>query len=331
MTDHDLPDELLGRFLSGEASAADRVAVETWAAADPAHRIMLDRLLAATAPPEPSSWDVDRAWKQTVEVISAPDKPVMISVTRPSRLLPTALKLAAAVVVVLGLAFAWRQIDRTPLPTAYATGLGERLEVPLPDGTLAVLGPWSSLVVPPEFGTTSRQVTLDGEGWFQATHDSLPFEVQSGGYLVRDIGTVFTVTRWAKTPLRVMVVEGEVQVRIAADTAMLLASLTAGDVADIVRPDTTLEPEAVIARGQPVAALASWRNGTLEVVDAPVQQVIDRLAAWHGVKISVAPELAAGRTITATLPLASLDAALDILAPLLDAEVVREPGAVRLQ
>lgn len=331
MTDHDLPDELLASFLSGEASAADRVAIETWAAADPAHRTMLDRLLAATTPAAPGSWDVDRAWQQTVEIVREPDKPVMIAVMRSGHLRQPLFKLAAALVVVVGLVFAWRQIDRTQLPTAYVTGVGERLEVPLPDGTLAVLGSRSSLVVPPDFGTSSRRVTLDGEGWFEAAHDSVAFEVASGDYLVRDIGTVFTVTHRFRVPLRVMVVEGEVQVRVMADTAVLLASLTAGDVGSFARPDTLLEHEAVLAHEQPVTSLAAWHRGNLELVDAPVQEVVDRLGTWHGVSITVAPERSQGRTITATLPIDSLDAALDLLATLLGAQVVRETDSVRLQ
>jgi ferric-dicitrate binding protein FerR (iron transport regulator) len=153
---------------------------------------------------------------------------------------------------------------------------------------------------------------------------------------VRDIGTVFTVSARQGTArlggaLRVMVVEGEVEVRAVADTAALLASLHAGDVGDFVRPAAGLEAEAVIAREQPVTALAAWHTGTLELVDAPVQSVLHRLGAWHGVEIGIAPDLAAGRTITATLPLDSLEAALEIVAPLLGAQVVRGPDGVRLQ
>ena len=331
MTDHDLPDETLGRFLSGEASAADRVAVETWAAADPAHRALLDSLLAATAPPVGSSWDVDRAWKQTIKVVREPNEPVVVAVMRPARLRPVLLKLAAAVVVVLGVALAWRQLNRTPAPTVYATGVGERIEVALPDGTVAVLAPWSTLTVPADYGDTSRRVTLDGEAWFEASHDSVSFEVSSGDYLVRDIGTVFTVSRRADAPFQVMVVQGEVQVRVLADTSSLLASLSAGDVGTFARPDTLLEHEATLAHEQPVDALTAWRGGSFEVVDAPVYLVVDRLAKWHGVTIDVAPERSAGRTITATLPLDSLDAAVDVLANLLGAQVVRAPGAIRLQ
>jgi transmembrane sensor len=329
MTDHELPDELLARFLSGEASAADRVAVETWAAADPAHRALLDRLLEATAPPTTGTWDVDRAWKQTVDVISRPGEPTMIAVLRPAkhRML---VRLAAAVVLVVGAVFAWRQLSPAPEATVYATGLGERLEVNLPDGTIAVLGAQSTLTVPARFDSTARRVTLYGEGWFEATHGTSAFEVVSGDYLVRDIGTVFTVTQRADVPLEVTVVEGEVQVRVTADTAILLASLQAGDVGTFTRPDTTLEHEAVLAHDQPVAERASWRTGTLEVVDAPVQQVVDRLAAWHGTTIIVAPERSLGKTITATLPLDSLDAAIDLVATLINATVVRQPGAVRL-
>jgi transmembrane sensor len=331
MAEADLPDELLARFLSGEASAADRVAIETWAAAEPAHRALLDRLLAATAPPVSGSWDVDRAWRQTVEVIRAPEKPVMVAVMRRRHLSPMVLRIAAVLLVAVGLLFAMRQLDRPSSPTEYVTAPGERRELSLADGTMVVLGPSSSLRVPADFGSDTRRVHLEGEGWFRATHQETALEVESGEYLIRDIGTVFTVAAQPNAALRVVVVEGEVQVRVAADSLSLLASLVAGDVGDFVRPAANLEAEAVIAREQPVASLTSWRTGSLELVDAPVQSVVDRLAAWHGVTIDMAPEYSAGRSITATLPLDSLEAALDILAPLLGAQAVHGPDGWRLQ
>jgi ferric-dicitrate binding protein FerR (iron transport regulator) len=329
MTEHDLPDDLLGRFLSGEATAADRVAVETWAAASPENRIVLDQLLEATAPPTQGAWDVARAWQQTVKVIRRPEGSI-IAINRPARH-RVLLRLAAAVVVVLGVVFAWRQLNPPPADTVYATAHGERLDVRLPDGTAVVLGSFSSLTVPPDFAVASRRVTLDGEAWFEASHDSMAFEVASGDYLVRDIGTEFTVTRRDDLPLEVVVLAGEVQVRVRADTTVLLASLAAGDVGQFAQPDSLLEHEAVLAHDQPVAMRAAWRTGTLDVIDAPVRDVIARLASWHGMSIEAAPGLSEGRTITVTLPLDSLDAAIDVLANLLGAEAVRGPGIVRLQ
>jgi ferric-dicitrate binding protein FerR (iron transport regulator) len=329
MSDPEPSDELIARFLSGEASAADRLAVETWAASHPDHRAELDRLLAATASTPPGDWDTDRAWQRVSTRLH--EAPQVVPLHRAARRTGPLLRWAAAIVILIGAALAWRQLQQEPHGTVYATALGERLEISLEDGTAVVLGPSSSLRVPVGFGQTSRRVDLRGEAWFEASHAAMPFEVQADAYVVRDIGTEFTVQQEPNRTLRVIVVSGEVQVRVAADTSVLLASLLAGDVATVSQPDAQLEPEATIARQQPAQALTSWRTGALEVVDASAFDVLQRLAQWHGIQIDAAPERIAGRTITATLPLDSLDVALDLVATLLDAKVVRLAGAIRLQ
>src|SRR5690606_34987505 len=106
----DLTDELLARFLNGEASAADRVAVEQWAASNPGNRAQLEQLLAATARTDPGHWDVDRAWGRVEQAIRATDEPAKVLPMRRASWGSILLRAAAAVAVVFGVIFAWRQL-----------------------------------------------------------------------------------------------------------------------------------------------------------------------------------------------------------------------------
>lgn len=47
----------------------------------------------------------------------------------------------------------------------------------LPDNSIVFLNDHSSLVYPESFGINSRQLTLSGEGYFEVSRDTLPFEV----------------------------------------------------------------------------------------------------------------------------------------------------------
>jgi ferric-dicitrate binding protein FerR (iron transport regulator) len=221
------------------------------------------------------------------------------------------------VVVVLGALFAWQMLRPARAVLDVATAPGETREVTLPDGSLAVLAAGSRLTVPIGFGPEHRTVRLEGEAWFHAMHEGHPFIVQSGNFVVRDVGTTFTVEGRRHRHFRVTVVDGAVEVRLVEASARL-ALLSRGDVADFHEDGALL----AVHHDQPVEVRTAWRSGTLQFVDAPVMDVLERLSAWFGREIRIAPALTIGRTLTATFPTDSFDGTLEILASLLGVEVV---------
>src|SRR5205085_12606417 len=106
------------------------------------------------------------------------------------------VRIAAAVVVVAGLAFAWRQFgsSRSGGSKLFATTVGERRSIDLADGTHVILGPLSELRVDDAYNKTGRRVDLDGEAWFEVRHDAAQaFQVHAGGTVTEDLGTSFSV------------------------------------------------------------------------------------------------------------------------------------------
>lgn len=334
------PDDLLARVLSGDASPAEEAVVARWMASDPAAEGEWARLRAAwgEAPlPASEGWDVDRAWAKTQERRDGtlPIRPASSGpVVAPRRSAPAPwLRIAAMVAVVAGGAWGWRALTLGGgSPAVYATIEGERRTVTLSDGSTVVMAPRSTLTVPARYGRGSREVTLEGEAWFTVAHDAArPFAVLADDYRVRDIGTVFTVQARSADTVGVTVIEGSVAVaRQDADEAEE-TDLLAGDVARF----TTGAVPVLVRRGEPTAALASWAissedsEASLDLVDVRVADALAELARWFGVAIVVTPTELGQEMVTITVPLNSLDRALDDIARLLDVTVHR--GANRFE
>lgn len=327
MTDSTPTDELLARVVAGEASAEEAAMVERWAASDPAHRTVLEALRGGAAPGQ-GAWEVDAAWRKVSARLHTGERPAaVLPIARPPSRRQMLLRLAAVIVVVVGIALAWQVLRSPAALLEVATAPGERREVSLPDGTLAIVAPDSRLVVPAGFGPEHRIVRLDGEAWFQATHEGHPFEVHSRIFQVRDLGTTFSIEGRRHQFFRVTVVEGAVEVRHRG-VERRLALLEQGDVGDFHQDGALL----AVHHDQPVESRTAWRTGRLEFVDAPVMDVIERLSAWYAVDIRIAPARTIGRTLTATFPGDSLDSVLELLVTLLGVVALRDDdGGVWLQ
>lgn len=324
-----IPDDLMARVLVGEASAEERALVEAWAAESTANARELERLRAAFADgATPAEWDLNRAWLRVAgQLESTQPSPEVIPIPPAPHWSTTVFRLAAAVLVVVGLAFAWQQLRSPGPPISHATAAGERLEVALPDGSVAVLAPNSTLTLPADFGA-DRTLSLEGEAWFDVVHDAaVPFVVHAAGFEVRDIGTVFTVDARRAATVVVTVVEGEVLVHHRSGE-MADASLTPGQVGRFTGAAFGREGRAVVAENQPVAELTAWRTGTLVLADAPVAEALARLTAWYGVAFTLSDSAAGGQIITATLPLDAIDEAAEVIALLLGATAERDSSGI---
>jgi|CXWL01.1.fsa_nt_gi transmembrane sensor len=313
-------DAVLAKVLSGEGTAEENAAVARWEAGAPHAAAELAQLRTAWSAPVTASatgWDVDRGWR-AVAARTVDEAPAHTSASRPW------LRIAAGLVVLVGAGMLWRGITQERgQPLQYATAAGERREVVLSDGSRVVLAPRSSLTVSASYGRGDRDLELTGEAWFSAQHAGAPFRVTAGAHLVRDIGTVFTVSTRGTGATEVTVVEGSVAV---TDGASRETVLVAGDVGRFAT-DAALQ----LVHAQPTSALASWTDGRLDLVDVRADAVAERLGRWHGVVITFADTATAARPVTITLALDSLDAAVADLALLLGVTVERSGSSVRFR
>jgi len=92
--------------------------------------------------------------------------------------------MAATVVLGVGVGATWLALRESAPPPLreIATARGERLTVPLDDGSRVVLAPGSRLTVPERFARDARTVTLAGHAYFEVAPEAArPFLVQTPG------------------------------------------------------------------------------------------------------------------------------------------------------
>ncbi|MEG2574301.1 MAG: FecR family protein, partial [Bacteroides sp.] len=71
---------------------------------------------------------------------------------------------------------------------------GQRAQMVLPDGSIVWLNSQTTLTYDADFGKTKRNVTLDGEAYFEVAHNKeIPFYVQTEDIKIQVTGTKFDV------------------------------------------------------------------------------------------------------------------------------------------
>ena len=135
--------------------------------------------------------------------------------------IPLALRMAASVLLVMGMAFfAWKYnaFQLFGNRVSVATGKGERREIKLPDGSVVWLNELSRMEYPAHFEAYSRRVKLlDGEAYFDIKRDeSKPFFVEASGTTTRVLGTAFNIRSYHfLKSILVTVTRGKVEVQKA--------------------------------------------------------------------------------------------------------------------
>jgi len=304
-----LPPDLLARHLAGEATDAERAAVEAWAVT-PERRRELDQLKAAWRPARAeASWDVDRAWRRVAGRLD--EKPTVVY-RNPFMPRSPILAMAAAVLLLVGAAWLWSQFrPGTAAPAIYATHAGERRAVDLADGTRIVLAPGSELQVAGDYGREIRRVDLRGEAWFEVKHDAeRPFLVHAAGTITEDLGTEFLVQELpGGAGVRVALVSGSASLRHEGEPADAGVTLSANEIGLLAPGQAT----ARVERDASLGALVAWPQGRLEFEDARLAEVAAAITRWYGIPVVLADGSLAERRFTGTLRLGALDDALEVL------------------
>ncbi|MGV3504029.1 MAG: FecR family protein [Adhaeribacter sp.] len=169
------------------------------------------------------------------------------------------------------------------------TAPGKRKVVKLEDGSTVTLNTGSKLVFPQSFPDDRREISLEGEAFFKVAKDkSRPFIVSTGLVSTQALGTSFNIRYREREPdIRVALATGVVRVdRQTNQSRTPLATL---------RPDQQLVYNRRQAGFQvaPFNArqVLGWRKGILYFHQASLQEVVQTLESWYGVKIRLSGKI----------------------------------------
>jgi len=158
--------------------------------------------------------------------------------------------------------------------------MGSRVSFSLPDGTRGMLNSGSRLDYSVPF-TSDRKVNLEGEAWFEVSHDEKhPFEITAGSSVVKVLGTSFNISAYpAENYIEMVLSSGKVEYHnnISNENMILLPSERL--VCHEGRTDkTVVDP----------AKYNAWTEGKLVFRGDPMAEVARRIERWYNVNIQIA-------------------------------------------
>lgn len=191
--------------------------------------------------------------------------------------------IAAIFVILLGSGFyilhLKQQIPDTTMQTMYVPA-GQRAELILSDGTSVWLNAGSTFSFPTIFSKNSREVKLDGEGYFNVKKDEQrTFVVKTSSYDVKVLGTEFNVFAYGKSPLfEVSLIKGAVEI-MAKDTNEKIK----------LEPNTMVYLFAEKLNKKIINNFDNilWKDGLISFDDEPIEKMIDKLELYYDVHIII--------------------------------------------
>lgn len=292
---------LAARFLAGEASEREVETLRACIAADPDRRAQLAeavearRLAGGREGPEvdvPAAWNrlerrIEREESGAKRLSGARhrerlDRPGRLRRYTPSRRVPLAVGGMAVVLLAAVLAvLIWPE----PRGKVLATERGARLSAELADGTHVELNAESRLTLVRLSGQGMREVHLEGEAFFEVTHEAhRPFLVRTREGVIRVVGTAFNVKVYGdEDEASVAVTEGAVALEV------LTSPQAAAEDTVVLRPGqlgvVTGRRLSALRRGVDLTPLLAWREGRLVFENAPFPEVVRRLERWYDLQI----------------------------------------------
>ncbi|MDR1414527.1 MAG: DUF4974 domain-containing protein [Odoribacteraceae bacterium] len=168
----------------------------------------------------------------------------------------------------------------TPGRNTLIVPVGGIFSVILSDGTRVFLNSESRLEYPVSFGGDTREVSLEGEAFFEVEHDaSWPFIVHAGGVRARVLGTSFNVFAYGDEPVhKATLVSGRLEVLVAGAPSGVL--LRPGMEAAWRPGEGDAETREV-----DITARSLWRDGIIMLNEDELDVVMRMLARWYDVRV----------------------------------------------
>jgi ferric-dicitrate binding protein FerR (iron transport regulator) len=199
---HDINDELLVKYLVGEASREERAEVEQWIAASEAnkkyfdqYRLIWEKSKELAARPVITE---TQAWERFKEYRTQRNQDVakLIRMDTPQR--SAWIRIAAILLLIAGGGLIYFLKESRSINKLTVYSKENVLTDTLPDGSVIVLNRQSALSYPEKFSGNSRTVELKGEAFFTVTPDKTkPFIIHTGDVGIKVVGTSFNVKNTA--------------------------------------------------------------------------------------------------------------------------------------
>lgn len=266
--------EILDRYIAGEASPEEKEDVARWLDAD---RKNMKEFLARRKLYDISIWQQEPAPVAKDNLSLDNKRWTLRSISIEFS------KIAAIFLIAFSVLYSFLvnndNTDPAKMQTIFVPP-GQRAELTLTDGTKVWLNAKTTFTFPNKFTACSRNVTLDGEGYFEVTKDTeKPFTVKTEKYDIKVLGTEFNVTAYSASPVfETSLLKGAVEVSSPkTNTRISLEPNTRTYIENGVLKKGVIEHQTYFL----------WKEGLICFFDEPVGKMIDKLELYYDVKINV--------------------------------------------
>ncbi|WP_075558953.1 FecR family protein [Parabacteroides timonensis] len=157
---------------------------------------------------------------------------------------------------------------------------GQRVNLVLSDGTKVCLNSNSRLHYPAVFSGKQRHVELEGEAFFEVTHDEkCPFVVQVPDMTIKVLGTTFNVKAYQNEVTYVTLESGKVEVRTTDERESVM--LNPCEQVSYSK-QTGLKLHRVNGN-----AFYAWKSGEIAYVDNSLSEIVKDLERRFDVRIRI--------------------------------------------
>lgn len=341
--------ELIARKLAGEATPAELEELHTWMQ-DNGHEQYLYEILDTYwhQQPDPDEGETKEEENRFQRILAASEgaagAPILIPArNRWRRWIPY----AAALVIMAGSSYGlyrYKRLaasnpgDQLPISEVVAS-LGSRSRMVLPDGTQVFLNAGSRLTYNNRFNTQQREVNLEGEAFFEVTHDTQrPFIVHTSGIDIKVLGTAFNVKSYAAdATIEATLLRGSIEVVRKNDPSAPKVILrpheklvfNKEEPLDVVSPDVhntpiTDTPDTDSPPGISIMTLpgnkpdsvikeTSWLYNKLNFDGDSFEELAVKLERWYDVHITIRSEKLKNMHLKGSFDTESLPKALEYL------------------
>ena len=259
-------EELLHKTLENRATAAEAASVAEWLATGPG-QAWASRYIGRDFDRQEFCGDYEREEVASERIFAQ----IRAALTRGRRrrILFRVAAVLIPVALVLGVALRLdRQVGGIFSGAEYGEFVvdrGRRTQCLFQDGTVAYLNSESKIHYPVKFGLFERRIRLEGEAYFEVTHNPRrPFVVEFEGGEIQVLGTSFNVKAYG----------GDDIVAVTLDEGRVVL-------------DDRRSGEGRIVRGADAMRYSIWKDDVISFRDTPLGEVLETLSRWYDVRFDL--------------------------------------------
>lgn len=282
-------EELILKYLKGEASDNEMLEIETWVKESPENRQEFARKVNLYALSANVNGKDDRS-----------DLGKIVSRIRQMERTRRAVRYAAAAVVAgilfvgAGLYSSYKIgsykneveyiLGQNDTELEYSTPYGVKSRISLPDNSVVWLNSGSRISFPSKFAGNERLISFSGEGFFEVQRDSLrPMKIVTpGDVTVNVLGTKFNLNTYAEErSMSLLLLSGKVNIRMKNGRMIENIKPSEKVVIDKVEKSSRINPV------KDTLPTTGWREGWLIFDDLPLSEVFVKMKRWYGITVKI--------------------------------------------